>query len=142
MRTANGRPTKRQPKRQRASRGFATVELLLVLPILMVLLLAIFEFAMLFGGRSSVVEASRAGARLATQPGTTAEQVERRTREVLGDVLDREAEVGVVLSDKAGEVVTVVVKVPMANASPNLLWPVGFSLSGRFLHAETSMVHE
>ena len=41
-----------------------------------------------------------------------------------------------------GEIVTVAVRVPMSTASPDLLWPIGFSLRGRSLYCETRMAKE
>ena len=64
-------PTRKRLKR----RGILSMELVLTLPVLIVLLLGIFEFTCLFFTYGSVVEASRAGARKATLHGVYEEDV-------------------------------------------------------------------
>ena len=58
---------KRGPRsaRSKRRRGVMTIELLLVLPILLFVLMAVFEFSILFFARSSVVQACRTAARQA-----------------------------------------------------------------------------
>jgi hypothetical protein len=46
------------------------------------------------------------------------------------------------MGEHTGDWVRVAVSVPMNEASPNMLWPVGFNLNGRNLYAETWMVKE
>ena len=122
--------------------GFASIELVLSLPILGIILLALFEFSMLFFARGAVVEASRIGARKASLPGVTAEDVEREIRKVLEPRLQRSLDVGTDVGDRTGDVVRVAVSVGMRSASPDLLWPIGYSLKGRNLYAETRMIKE
>ncbi len=118
------------------------MELVLTLPLLMLVLFAVFEYSMLFFARGGVVEASRIGARSATHPGATIETVEQSVAEALGPQLSQNANVCIESGQFSGDRVVVVVKVPMAAASPDLLWPIGFGLQGRYLVAETVMERE
>ncbi|WP_010586236.1 TadE/TadG family type IV pilus assembly protein [Schlesneria paludicola] len=132
----------RQTSRQRGRRGVLSMELVLTLPILFMLLLALFQFMMLFYSRSLIVEASRAAARKATLPGTTESDVEAEVRRVLVPRLQQGMQVQVDFGEWSGDVVTVSVAVPMAAASPDLLWPIGLGLNGQNLFSETRMVRE
>lgn len=118
------------------------MEMALVLPILGVLLLGLLEFTMLFYARSSVVEASRAGARAATRVGSNLSQVEHEAGLVLFPALRQFMQVEVAGGEHSGDTVTVAVQVPMNSASPDLLWVVGYSLQGRWLYAESTMIKE
>ena len=120
--------------------GFLSMELVLVLPILGIVLMALFEFSILFFARTAVVEASRAGARAATLPLANAESVEQEVRRVLSPPLQRGLQVNVSPGSRSGDVVLVAVSVPMRTAAPDLLWPIGYSLQGRQLYSETSML--
>ncbi len=123
-------------------RGILSAELLLTLPILTVLLFGLLEFSLLFFARGDVVEASRAGARAARLYGATEESVEEEVRFSLGGRLAPHAQVRAELGDKTGDEVRVAVEVPMAVASPDLLWLIGYSLQGRDLLCETRMTKE
>ncbi len=118
------------------------MELVLTLPILFMLLLALFQFMMLFYSRSLMVEASRAGARKASLAGATEEAVEAEIRRVLIPRLQQGMQVEVDFGERSGDVVSVSVAVPMSAASPDLLWPIGVGLNGRNLFSETRMVRE
>ena len=119
-----------------------TLELLLVLPILLVMLLGLFEFSFLFYARSEIVEASRAGARLATLHGVHSEEVEVEVRRSLGGKFGAQLEVLSALEARSGEEVSVAVRVPMTAAAPDLLWPIGYSIQDRHLMSETRMLKE
>ncbi len=123
-------------------RGSLTMELIFVLPILGVLLLGLFEYSLLFHARGEVVDASRAGARFASLPGCTPEAVEQQVLITLSPRLRSNAEVVVEAGAYSGDPVQVSVRVPMTSASPDLLWPIGFSLQGQYLLSETRMVKE
>lgn len=118
------------------------MELVLTLPIVGVVLLALFEFTLLFYSRSLVVEASRAGARRATLTGVTQDDVELEVRRILTPQLQQGLKVQSILSAHSGDLVAVGVEVPMAAATPDLLWPIGIGLKGRNLYSETRMVRE
>lgn len=136
--------TKAHPDQKRLlrRRGVLSMELVLTLPILFLLLLASFEFMLLFYSRSLIVEASRAGARKATLPGTTESDVESEVLQVLVPRLQQGMQVSVDFGEWSGDVVTVSVQVPMSSASPDLLWPIGLGLNGQNLFSETRMVRE
>jgi Flp pilus assembly protein TadG len=118
------------------------MELVLTLPILGIVLLGLLEFTILFFARSTVVEACRAGARLATLPFTSVEAVEAQVLQLLGPRLQQGVQVTVQPGLRSGDVVTVAVRVPMSMAAPDLLWPIGYSLQGQDVYAELSMVKE
>ena len=127
---------------RRPRRGVLSMELVLTLPILFVLMLALFEFTTLFYSRSLVVEASRAAARKASLPGATDEAIEAEVRRVLSPTLQTGLQIGVDLGNRSGDLVVVSIEVPMSSASPDLLWPIGVGLNGRNLYSETRMVRE
>lgn len=131
-----------QQERRKTRRGVLSMELVLTLPILFVLLLAIFQFMLLFYSRSLIVEASRVGARKATLPGVTEDDVQDEIRRVLVPRFHEGMQVNVDMGERSGDVVSVSVAVPMSTASPDLLWPIGFSLNGQNLFSETRMVRE
>jgi hypothetical protein len=118
------------------------MELALTLPILGVVLLGLLEFTLLFYARGLVVEASRAGARQATLPGTTVDDVEATIARVLPPRLQAGLGVATDLGLHSGDEVSVGVRVPMATAAPDLLWPIGITLKGQNLYSETHMVRE
>ena len=57
-----------------------SAELVMTLPLFGIILAGLFEFALLFQGRTELAEATRAGARIATLPGVRADQVEQEGR--------------------------------------------------------------
>lgn len=118
------------------------MELVLTLPILFMLLLALFQFMMLFYSRSLIVEASRVGARKASLSGATEADVEAEVRRVLVPRLQQGLQIQVDFGEWSGDVVAVSVAVPMTSASPDMLWPIGFGLTGQNLFSETRMVRE
>lgn len=118
------------------------MELVLTLPILLAVLLGLFEFSILFFARSTVVEACRLAARKASLPGVAAEDVESEVTRRLSPRMGRSARVRIEMGQQTGDVVIVAVSVPMDQAAPNLLWPIGYGLTGRTLYAETQMIKE
>jgi hypothetical protein len=118
------------------------MELALVLPIFGIVLFALLEFTLLFYARADVVEASRIGARLATLPGITQENVEQEVLKILPPQLGQGAVIQTEMGEHPGDVVMVAVSIPMNLASPNLLWPVGYDLQGQNLYSETRMIKE
>jgi len=127
---------------QQLRRGMMTMELLLTLPILFVLLLGIFEFSFLMYARSDVVQASRAGARLASLNGVESEDIQYEVGRALAGKFRSTYQVQTTLGTYPGDEVIVTVRVPMTAAAPNLLWPLGYNIRGRDLMAETRMVKE
>jgi len=104
--------------------------------------MGLLEFGMLMYARTSVVQACRQGARAASLAGVPNEQIEFEIRNVLPPALQQGLQVEVTGGEFTGDVVTVTLGVPMAVASPDLLWPIGYSLDGRYLISETSMIKE
>jgi len=127
---------------KRKRRGVLTIEMLMVLPIFLFILLGVFEFSILFFARASVVDACRTAARQAAMGSIDQEQMEGVVRRVLSPSLQNNLVVYFAPAARSGEVATVAVQVPMTNAAPDLLWPIGFSLQGRYLVQETSVVRE
>lgn len=119
-----------------------TAELVLTLPILMVVILGLFEFTWLFYARGIVVEASRVAARKATLPGADLSAVEAEVNRMLPARFAAKARVQADFGEHTGDVVSVAVAVPMRSVAPDLLWPIGVSLAGRDLYSETRMVRE
>ena len=123
-------------------RGILTMELVLTLPILIVMLLGIFQFSLLFYGRELVVEAARAGARKATLPGVSEADVQAEVRRVLPDRFLKTVQVVAELGERTGDVVSVGVGVPATTITPDLLWMIGVSLKDQTLYSETRMIRE
>lgn len=132
------RTTRFRPRR----RGVLSMELVFVLPILMALLMGLLEFSLLFFARADVAEACRAGARKGTLHGATWQTVEDEIRRTLSPRLQQQMQVITDVNVPSGQMVNVSIRVPMNAASPDLLWPVGFSLDGRDLYCETHMAKE
>jgi hypothetical protein len=123
-------------------RGSLTMELLLVLPILMFLLLGMFEFSLLFLAQGEIETAAHSGARLATLHGVHELDVIAEVERKLSPRLQRDLQVDVWLAEHSGEEVVVTVQVPSANAAPDLLWPIGYSLRGKVLTGQSRMNKE
>lgn len=118
------------------------MELVLTLPILMLVLAGLFEFTMLFFARGEIVDAARIAARKATFSGATVQDVEDEIRKVLDPRFHGSLQVAAELGEKSGDLVAVTLAVDMSAASPDLLWPIGYSLLGRQLMSETCMIRE
>lgn len=118
------------------------MEVLLILPVFLILLLALVEFSYMLSARSDIVEASRAGARLATLSGIDLEEIENDVFRSLGGRYGSAVQVHAQLGTYSGDEVVVAVRVPMSAAAPDLLWPVGYGLRGKQFVAETRMLKE
>ena len=119
-----------------------SAELVMTLPLFGLILAGLFEFALLFQARTELAEATRAGARIATLPGVRVDQVEQEVRRVLSPRLQETMDLAVDPGQKTGDVVTVAIAVNMNVASPDLLWPIGYSLKNRQLYQTTRMIRE
>ena len=126
----------------KARKGFVSIEVVLVLPMFMLLLLGLCEFSLLMTARGTVVDAARAGARYATLHGVNQNAVGDEVRRSLSGPLGKQAQVETRIGEYSGDEVLVRVRVPMAAASPDLLWPVGYSIRNRELVAEARMLKE
>lgn len=120
-----------------ARRGFLSLEIVLTLPVVTLLLLGLFEFSCLTSGYRSVARASQAGARVAAQPETSSVDVTTVVEQSLGEQLAATAEVACESAVAAAPETICRVRVPMRACAPNLLWPVGFDLEGRFIECTT-----
>lgn len=127
---------------RRRRSGSLTMELVLVLPILMFMLLGMFEFAFLFLAQGTLENAAQAGARLATLHGVLEQDVVAEVHRKLTPRLQQSAQVVLQDAEHSGEEVVVLVQVPSSNASPDLLWAVGYSLQGKTIVAEARMTKE
>jgi Flp pilus assembly protein TadG len=140
-------PTGRDLRRPRCSSSrpgaIHAVELLLLLPIVLAVLIAMVEYSMILSIDQQLAVASREGARVAAQGGTTVE-VEAAARLVLGTgSVGQNTVVTSQLTDVSGNPVTV--QVVIADAStvvPNMLRFVGFSINGTPLAGTTVMRRE
>ena len=61
---------------------------------------------------------------------------------MLGRQLARQAVVDIDDTGRPGDIVNVRVRIPMQNASPDLLWMTGFSVRDRYLDADAPMARE
>jgi hypothetical protein len=122
--------------------GMLSAELIFTLPVVALVLFSLFEFSMLFIARGELANATRAAARKASLPGVAVEQVEREVRKILPRSLQQSLEVRVDPGVRSGDLVTVSIAVPMGNAAPDFLWPVGYSLKNRKLYHTTRMIKE
>jgi Flp pilus assembly protein TadG len=129
-------------KRAENRSGMLSAELIMTLPILAIVLFGLFEFALLFTARGELSEASRVAARKATMPGVTYDTVEEEIRRVLSPRLQKTMEVSIDQGHRSGDVVTVAIACEMNSASPDLLWPIGYSLKNRKLYEVTKMIRE
>lgn len=123
-------------------RGFLTMELVFVLPIFLIVLFAIFEFSLLLFARGSLAEATRTGCRVACMPGSTQQDVENAVYSVVGTRIAGNMSINVELGRSSGDVVEVGIRVPMNTISPDLLWPIGYSLRERHLYQSARMLRE
>jgi hypothetical protein len=130
----------KKPAKRR--KGIFSAELIFTLPILGLVLFGLFEFSLLFLARGELADATRAAARKASLPGVSAEQAELEIRKILPVRLQDSLDVRVDLGYRSGDVVTVSVAIPMHNAAPDFLWPIGYSLKNRKLYHTTRMIKE
>ena len=142
MKRVDSAKTVYEQRRIKKRSGMLSAELVMVLPILFIVLFGLFEFALLFTARGELSEASRVAARKATIPGVTHDTVEQEIRKVLSPRLQRTMEVSIDQGQRSGDVVTVAIACDMNSASPDLLWPIGYSLKNRKIYEVTKMIRE
>ncbi|MCC7365297.1 MAG: pilus assembly protein [Dehalococcoidia bacterium] len=87
--------------------GESMVEFALVLPVLLLVLVGVVQFALVHHAQNVVTTAAQEGARLAAAEGGEAIDGEQRTRDVLGSGLGRTGESFAVETSDDGENVTV-----------------------------------
>jgi Flp pilus assembly protein TadG len=121
-------------------RGSAAFEALFVIPILLVVLLAVVEFAMLLAAEQKLAEASGVGARTGSL-GRSDDDVREAVKAVMGT---KQYEKGTIDIRRwnhrhTGAMIEVRVQLPAAAASPNVLRSVGIDLSDDTLTGRTVM---
>lgn len=120
-----------------------STELLFILPLMCCLFFAMLEFGLLWSANGQVKLASRIGCRVATLPGSDADEIKRAVLKTLDRPGLREScEIVVEGGSVTGDTVTVEVCVPMSCAAPDLLEIFGFSLDNRTLIGRTVMRKE
>ena len=90
-----------------AEAGESMVEFALVLPVLLLVLVGVVQFALVHHAQNVVTTAAQEGARLAAAEGGDAIDGEQRTRDVLGSGLGGNSDDFEVLATDDGETVTV-----------------------------------
>lgn len=119
-----------------------SMELVLILPILLLLIFSMVEFSMLMSARTRVANAAQSGSRLMCINGAGVDEVKDKVTSLLGPALAINCSITVQPAQYAGQIGRVTVRVPMKNASPDLLWIAGFSLDDRSIDADAPMVME
>lgn len=115
-------------------RGSATLEFVLVAPLLLLLVVALLQFALVLHVRATLTSAAAEGARAASLAGADAEAGVRRTTLLLEDTVAR----GVVRGIRAGVAVVgpidvMVVRIEADLPLVGLLGPTSMSIEGRAL---------
>ena len=118
-----------------------SIELLAVLPVLLLVIAASVEFGLLMTAHAAAADACHTAARLAALGVADDAALEQAARPALGGRMAAVAQMQRD-DDPTTGIVTVRVSVPMPAAAPNLLWPIGYDLRGRFINASASMVAE
>jgi Flp pilus assembly protein TadG len=129
----------RRPDRKGA---ILSMELVLILPIFLLLVFSIVEFSMLMSAHTRVANAAQSGSRMMCISGANESEVKERVTSLLGASLAKDCLIQVYPANYAGEIGRVAIRVPMRNASPDLLWMTGFSLQDRSIDADAPMVME
>ena len=121
-------------------RGSGAFEALLVIPILLAVVLAVVEFALILSAEQKLAEASGVGCRTGSL-GHSDHDVRAAVKAVIGDQKYDPDRVHIRRwnDPHAGPMIEVRVDLPAKAASPNLLRSVGIDLSGDTLTGRTVM---
>lgn len=121
-------------------RGSTALEALFVVPILLAVLLAVVEFAMLLAAEQKLAEASGVGARTGSL-GRSDDDIREAVKSVMGHKQYEKGEVEIHRWDDhhTGAMIEVRVQLPAKAASPNVLRSVGIGLSDDTLTGRTVM---
>lgn len=131
----------------RARRASLTIELLLITPVLVAVVIAAVEFALLIAAEHRLESAAALAARVAAQGGD-AKAVSKAVHDSLGGGRWEKVEVKAILEDDggrplaAGSNVEVVVTIDAAQVVPDLLGFVGFSLKDQTLRGRALLRKE
>ncbi|MFN9717959.1 MAG: TadE/TadG family type IV pilus assembly protein [Planctomycetota bacterium] len=118
------------------------MELVLVLPLFLLLVFSIVEFSLLMSAQTRIANACQSGARMMSLTGASAEEIQSQVLSLLGPNLAKDCQIDVQPAAHPGEIGHVSVRLPMKNASPDLLWIAGYGLAGRTMDSSASMVME
>jgi Flp pilus assembly protein TadG len=130
-----------QPLKRAGRRAALTIEVLLIMPVLLMVLLAVVEFSLLIVAGQRLADASARGARAAAQ-GASLPEIRKVVQISLGKGNLSAAKVSAFVPPHAGQPVEVVVQLPAAQAVPDLLSFVGFSIKNTNLSRRTSLPKE
>jgi len=131
-----------------------SVELVLTVPILMALVLALVQFSIMLASSQTISAAANVAARQATIPSASAASVEAAVAQVVHGwqfaghqeviiLVNGVPEASSPLEDAVtGDVISVKVRVPTIEASPDLLDFIGTSISGQYLQSTFVMRKE
>jgi len=118
----------------RRDQGSAVVEFVLVAPLLMLLVVALLQFALALHVRATLTSAAAEGARAASLAGADADAGVRRARLLLDDTVARGAVRGISAGvSTAGAVDVMVVRIEADLPLVGLLGPAALSVEGRAL---------
>lgn len=140
-------------ERPRVRRGFLTLELVLVLPIILLVLLAVVQYSILLLSTHALSVAAHVGVREAALPSSNTASVEAAVDDALDGWSFRNAasfDVQIFVNDvmanpataMTDDKVEVLVLVDATDAAPNLLNFIGLSLVGQDIQAEHVMRKE
>jgi Flp pilus assembly protein TadG len=127
--------------RNKTRAGNASVELLMLLPVLIAVIAAGVEFSMLLAVRQQLTAASREGARVAALGGDE-QAVKDAVWHTLGSGNTATAEVTVVVPPNSGDPAEVWIQLSATAAVPDLLRYVGYSIRGETITVRTVMRKE
>lgn len=126
------------PRRHSSRRASASLELLLILPLLILIVAAVVEFAQLASGDQLVADAAARGARIAARGGDDT-AVKETVAAALGDPLASRAEV---IVERADGRATVQVVLPAQSVAIDVLQPIGIGLADEKVSGRAVMVIE
>lgn len=126
-----------------APRGSLTVELAVVLPVVLLFVWGLFEFARLLLAADTIVSAAQDGCRMGITPGSTSADVTAEINTVLSSGFISGATVTITPTEaatlKTGEALTVTIKVPFSQIS----WlPTPQFLNGKVVKTTCVMLRE
>jgi Flp pilus assembly protein TadG len=126
-----------------AARGALTVELAVVLPVVLLFIWGLFEFARLLLAADTIVSAAQDGCRTGITPGSTSADVTAEINTILSSGFISGATVTITPAEastlKTGEALTVTIKVPFSQ----ITWlPTPQFLSGKVVKTTCVMLRE
>ncbi len=127
-----------RPQRRSSRRASASLELLLILPLLVLIVAAVVEFAQLASGDQLVADAAARGARIAARGGDDT-AVKETVAAALGAPLASRAEV---IVERADGRATVQVVLPAQSVAIDVLQTIGIGLADEKVSGRAVMVIE